>query len=88
MLSIAGTLMGNPAILLMDEPDEGLSPLVGRTLSEQVLKLEGLGQTILMSEQSLPFALAVADRAYVLEKGTIRYQGSIRELEATKGGDR
>jgi len=66
----------------MDEPSEGLSPLVVRTLSEQILKLKGLGQTILMSEQSLPFALAVADRAYVLEKGAIRYQGSIKELEA------
>jgi len=82
MLTVARTLMGNPTLLLMDEPAEGLGPLVVKTLGEQVLKLKGLGQTILISEQNLPFALAVADRAYVLEKGTIRYQGSIKELEA------
>ena len=82
MLTVARTLMGNPILILMDEPAEGLSPLVVKTLSEQVLKLKELGQTILISEQNLPFALAVADRAYVLEKGTIRYQGSIKELEA------
>jgi len=82
MLTVARTLMGNPTLLLMDEPAEGLGPLVVKTLGEQVLKLKGLGQTILISEQNLPFALAVADRAYVLEKGAIRYQGSIKELEA------
>lgn len=82
MLTIARTLMGNPTLLLMDEPAEGLGPLVVRTLMEQVLKLKELGQTILLSEQNLPFALAVSERAYVIEKGAIRYQGSIRELEA------
>lgn len=82
MLTIARTLMGNPTLLLMDEPAEGLAPLVVKALEEQVLKLRELGQTILVSEQNLPFALAVSDRAYVIEKGAIRYEGSIKELEA------
>lgn len=82
MLTIARTLMGNPTLLLMDEPAEGLGPLVVRALMEQLLKLKELGQTILLSEQNLPFALAVSERAYIIEKGTIRYQGSIKELEA------
>jgi branched-chain amino acid transport system ATP-binding protein len=84
MLTIARTLMGNPTLLLMDEPAEGLAPLVVKTLAEQVGKLEELGQTILLSEQNLPFALGVSERAYVIEKGTIRYQGSIDELEANE----
>lgn len=84
MLTIARTLMGNPTLLLMDEPAEGLGPLVVKALREQVSKLKQLGQTILLSEQNLPFALAVSNRAYVIEKGTIRYHGSIRELEANE----
>ena len=81
MLTIARTLMGNPTLLLMDEPAEGLAPLVVKTLGEQVTRLKELGQTILLSEQNLPFALGVSDRAYVIEKGAIRYEGSISELE-------
>jgi branched-chain amino acid transport system ATP-binding protein len=84
MLAIARALMGNPILILMDEPAEGLSPLIVRTLKEQVLKLKKQGQTILLSEQNLPFALAVSDRGYVIEKGVIRYQGSISELEANE----
>ena len=81
MLTIARTLMGNPTLLLMDEPAEGLAPLVVKTLGEQVTRLKELGQTILLSEQNLPFALGVSDRAYVIEKGAVRYEGSISELE-------
>lgn len=84
MLSIGRTLMGNPIVLLMDEPAEGLSPLIVNSLVDQVLRLKELGQTILVSEQNLRFALAVSDRAYVIEKGMIRYQGTIRELEANE----
>jgi branched-chain amino acid transport system ATP-binding protein len=84
MLTIARTLIGNPTLLLMDEPAEGLAPLVVKTLGEQVMKLKGLGQTILLSEQNLPFALGVSDRAYVIEKGAIRYEGSISELEGNE----
>jgi branched-chain amino acid transport system ATP-binding protein len=82
MLSIARTLMGNPVLLLMDEPAEGLAPLVVKALVAQVGTLKELGQTILLSEQNLPFALGVSDRAYVIEKGTICYQGSIEQLKA------
>jgi branched-chain amino acid transport system ATP-binding protein len=82
MLTVARTLMGNPTLLLMDEPAEGLAPLVVKTLGEHVTKLKELGQTILLSEQNLPFALGVSERAYVIEKGGIRYEGTIGELEA------
>jgi len=84
MLAIGRTLMGNPTLLMMDEPAEGLAPLVVRALRDQVLKLKAEGQTMLVSEQNVPFALAVADRAYVIEKGRIRFEGSIPELEANE----
>ena len=82
MLAIARTLMGSPTVLLMDEPAEGLSPLIVQSLVEQFRSLKAAEQTILLSEQNLPFALSVSDRAYVIEKGTIRFSGSIRELQA------
>ncbi|MCB1885088.1 MAG: ABC transporter ATP-binding protein [Geminicoccaceae bacterium] len=77
MLAIARTLMGNPALLLLDEPAEGLAPLVVDALADtiQTLKAEGLG--ILLSEQNPRFARRVADRAYVLERGEIRFAGAI-----------
>jgi branched-chain amino acid transport system ATP-binding protein len=84
MLTIARTLMGNPTLLLMDEPAEGLSPLVVRELIGLVMNLKRLGQTILVSEQNLPFALAVSDEGYVIEKGAIRYHGSIEDLQANE----
>jgi len=82
MLAIGRTLMGNPTVLLMDEPAEGLSPLVVQSLVEQFQNLKAAEQTILLSEQNLPFAMAVSDRAYVIEKGTIRFSGSIPDLQA------
>ena len=82
MLTVGRTLMGNPILLLLDEPVEGLAPLVVRALGDQLLQLKGLGETILVSEQNIKFATRVSDRAYVISKGTIRYQGSIEELEA------
>lgn len=85
MLAIARTLMGNPTLLLMDEPAEGLAPIVVQALADQVLKLKEQGVTILVSEQNLSFAMKVADRAYVLEKGDIRYQGTMDELKANDG---
>ncbi len=80
MLTIGRTLMGNPTLLLLDEPAEGLAPLVVRTLGDQVLKLKEMGETVLVSEQNLKFATRVSDRAYVISKGTIHYQGSIKDL--------
>ena len=80
MLTIARTLMGNPELLLLDEPSEGLAPLVVEHLKEQIGRLKGEGLTILLAEQNVGFCLDLADRVYVLEKGQIRYQGTAREF--------
>jgi branched-chain amino acid transport system ATP-binding protein len=84
MLTVGRTLMGNPILLLLDEPVEGLAPLVVRALGAQLLQLKELGETILVSEQNIKFAIRVSDRAYVISKGMIRYQGSIEGLEANE----
>ena len=82
MLTIARTLMGNPELLLLDEPSEGLAPLVVQHLKEQIARLKADGLTILLAEQNVEFSLDLADRVYVLEKGHIRYQGTAREFRA------
>jgi branched-chain amino acid transport system ATP-binding protein len=84
MLAIARTLMGNPEILLLDEPSEGLAPVVVRALLDRLVALKGRGQTILLSEQNLRFATRLADRAYILEQGHVRYQGTIADLLANE----
>ncbi len=78
MLTIARTLMGNPELLLLDEPSEGLAPLVVEHLKEQIARLRAEGLTILLAEQNVDFCLDLADRVYVLEKGHIRYEGTAR----------
>jgi len=80
MLTIARTLMGNPELLLLDEPSEGLAPLVVDHLQEQIGRLKAEGLTILLAEQNVEFSLDLADRVYVLEKGHIRYDGTSREF--------
>jgi len=80
MLTIARTLMGNPELLLLDEPSEGLAPLVVEALLSKVRELKEQGLTILLAEQGVDFSLALADRVYVLEKGNIRYTGRAAEL--------
>jgi branched-chain amino acid transport system ATP-binding protein len=80
MLTIARTLMGNPQLLLLDEPSEGLAPLVVEHLLEQIARLKREGLTILLAEQNVQFSLALADRVYVLEKGSIRFRGGAAEL--------
>jgi branched-chain amino acid transport system ATP-binding protein len=80
MLTIARTLMGNPKLCLLDEPSEGLAPLVVQHLAEQIKKLKTEGLTILLSEQNSEFALDLSDRAYILEKGEIRYEGSVEDI--------
>ena len=80
MLTIARTLMGNPELLLLDEPSEGLAPLVVDHLKAQIGRLKDEGVTILLAEQNVGFCLDLADRVYVLEKGQIRYHGSAREF--------
>ena len=80
MLTIARTLMGNPELLLLDEPSEGLAPLVVDHLREQIALLKQSGLTILLAEQNVDFSLALADRVYVLEKGSIRFSGPAARL--------
>jgi branched-chain amino acid transport system ATP-binding protein len=82
MLTIARTLMGNPELLLLDEPSEGLAPLVVEHLREQIARLKREGLTILLAEQNVEFSLDLADRVYVLEKGRVRYEGSAAEFRA------
>jgi branched-chain amino acid transport system ATP-binding protein len=81
MLTIGRTLMGNPDLLLLDEPSEGLAPLVVRDLGTQIQRLKDEGITILLCEQNAKFATALSDRAYVLEKGQVRFTGTIKELQ-------
>jgi branched-chain amino acid transport system ATP-binding protein len=80
MLTIARTLMGNPELLLLDEPSEGLAPLVVEHLLEQVTRLKQDGLTIMLAEQGVEFSLALADRVYVLEKGAVRFSGPASQL--------
>jgi branched-chain amino acid transport system ATP-binding protein len=82
MLTIARTLMGNPLLLLLDEPSEGLAPKIVEAMAEAILRLKAEGVTVLLSEQNLHFAAHVADRAAIIEKGRIRYAGAMSALVA------
>ena len=84
MLTIARTLMGNPALMLLDEPCEGLAPVVMETLLEQLKGLKKQGLTILLSEQNLAFATELADRVYIIDKGQICYQGAVQAFQANE----
>jgi branched-chain amino acid transport system ATP-binding protein len=88
MLTIARTLMGNPSFLLLDEPSEGLAPVIVEQMAKTILELKREGLTVLLSEQNLHFARAVADRALIIEKGRIRFAGTMAALmgnEAVRG---
>ncbi len=80
MLTVARTLMGNPYMLLLDEPSEGVAPLIVEQMAEMILTLKARGASVLLSEQNIHFAALVADRAYVLEKGVVRYSGPMTEV--------
>ena len=80
MLTIARTLMGNPAIVLLDEPSEGIAPLIVEEIANTIVELKKRGLSIVLSEQNITFAEMVADRAYILEKGQIRWAGAMGEL--------
>jgi branched-chain amino acid transport system ATP-binding protein len=82
MLTVARTLMGNPLLVLLDEPSEGVAPLIVEQMANTILKLKKQGLSILLSEQNIHFARLVSDRVYVLEKGQIHWQGSVAELDA------
>ncbi|MCF8145944.1 MAG: ABC transporter ATP-binding protein [Deltaproteobacteria bacterium] len=81
MLTIARTLMGDPLLLLLDEPCEGLAPLIVKTLGDQIRLLKGEGMTILITEQNAIFALELSERAYILEKGAVVWRGNAMELK-------
>jgi branched-chain amino acid transport system ATP-binding protein len=82
MLTIARTLMGNPSLVLLDEPSEGLAPVIVEQMAKTILDLKREGLTVLLSEQNLHFARVVADRALIIEKGRIRFTGTMAELMA------
>ena len=84
MLTIARTLMGNPACLLLDEPSEGLAPVIVEQMAAAIRELKKEGLAVLLSEQNLHFANAVSDRAYIIEKGRIRFSGTMAELAANE----
>ncbi|RYZ11132.1 MAG: ABC transporter ATP-binding protein [Comamonadaceae bacterium] len=84
MLTVARTLMGNPYLVLLDEPSEGVAPLIVEQMAQMILALKSQGVSILLSEQNMHFAELVSDRAYVLEKGQIRYAASMPELAANE----
>ncbi len=80
MLAIGRELIKNSEILLLDEPSEGLAPLVVRDLAEVILKIQTSGVTILMADQNIKFCRKVAGRGYIMEKGLIQYQGALDEI--------
>ena len=82
MLTIARTLMGNPSSILLDEPSEGLAPVIVDQMAAAIRALKTEGLAVLLSEQNLHFATEVSDRAYIIEKGRIRFAGTMAELAA------
>ncbi len=84
MLTVARSLMGNPYLILLDEPSEGIAPVIVEQMAYMILSLKQQGVSILLSEQNLHFANLVCDRAYVLEKGQIRFSGTMQELDANE----
>lgn len=80
MLTVARTLMGNPDLVLLDEPSEGIAPKIVEDMANMILELKREGLSVVLSEQNLHFAELVSDRAYVIEKGQIRYTGTMTEL--------
>ena len=88
MLTIARTLMGNPHLILLDEPSEGVAPVIVEQMAQMIVKLKREGLSILLSEQNLHFARLVADRAVVLEKGQVRYADSMQALMADEAVQR
>jgi len=82
MLTIGRTLMGNPLLLMLDEPSEGIAPRIVDEMAKAILELKGEGLSILVSEQNLRFAKAIADEAVILERGVVRFAGTLRDLEA------
>ena len=74
--------MGNPKLILLDEPSEGIAPVIIEKMAEVIAEFKTAGLTVLLSEQNLHFAKLVSDKAYIIESGEMRYEGTIAELEA------
>ena len=81
MLTIARTLMGDPDLLLLDEPSEGLAPIIVKDVGRFIDSVKQEGMTVLLSEQNVKFSLKHSDRAYIVDSGHIKYTGTIKELE-------
>ena len=84
MLTIARTLMTNPELLLLDEPGEGLAPLVIKTMKVQLGEIKKMGLNMLICEQNVGLALSLSDRGFVMDKGAIHYHGTIEELRGNE----
>lgn len=84
MLTIARSLMGNPKLLLLDEPSEGLAPLIVAALRQQVAHLKADGLGIVLAEQNLDFVLSVSDRVHILEKGAVKFSGTPKEVQLNR----
>ena len=81
MLTMGRTLMGNPTLMLLDEPVEGLAPVIVNEITRQIRHLKKLGLSILFAEQNIKFAIEISDRGYIIEGGQVRYEGTISDLE-------
>jgi branched-chain amino acid transport system ATP-binding protein len=88
MLTVARTLMGNPFLVLLDEPSEGVAPVIVESMVQMIQELKAAGVSLLLSEQNMHFAALVADRAYVLEQGEVRFSGTMDELRKDADGRR
>jgi len=86
MLAIARTLMGNPELIILDEPSEGLAPVIVEQLAKTIGKLKGDGVSVLMAEQNLSFAKDVCDRSYIIQQGRIRHESAISDLSSETYG--
>ncbi|MGH8640288.1 MAG: ATP-binding cassette domain-containing protein, partial [Burkholderiales bacterium] len=84
MLAIGRALMGNPELLILDEPSEGLSPLMVKTLIGAIQQIRGEGVTLLVADQNVKFARRIASRGYIMEEGHIRHTGTLEELWANE----
>lgn len=80
MLTIARTLMGNPELIILDEPSEGLAPVILNQMTKTIQKIKSEGMSVLMAEQNLNFARSVCDRAYIVYRGSVRHQSAMDEL--------
>jgi branched-chain amino acid transport system ATP-binding protein len=84
MLTVARTLMGNPYLVMLDEPSEGVAPVIVEQMANMILELKKAGLSVLLSEQNIHFAELVSDRAYVLEHGQVRFAGPMQDLVANR----